>query len=700
MNAQNSRPPGRARRARRLAIGTAATLLVAPALALSSALADDVPTTADSAAHGHGLFVEGLGLDVAGSARAVSEVGTNPGPNTDRLNLSVLEGLVDVDLGTVELPLITPTANGNGLLYLGDLGTLSSRAASPSTTNSVASSGIINEDGSLNVDAAAGGDFEPATVNLTSLLGQVIGADAVDRLISQAQIQIGALGARAEKDGADVTRDYAVADLRLSVDSPLVAALTDDVDAVVDDAVEPVLGLVGPGGAIETLTTGVVDTVDSLPLVDAELSGLSVDTAALSTSVRRELLAEPLSNAEGSVTVDLASGRIGVDLAALVIDAAGVDDLNSLPPNTEVLSGAVVNAILDGVTEALVGPGPNSLVTKTTNLVTDGIYDVGLDIGLDVTAVGGVVQAPVSVTGTLGGFLGSEGAAEPTVDTSGLAALGIPLGDITQPLTDALGGLVTDIGTPLEPAVDEVVGGIQPAVTAAVQPVVTELLDDALEPLLERIARITINEQDQPTTTAQAAALDLGPESYTVRALSLRVLPDIADVDIELGSASVLALDEADADADADAADADATDADATDADATDADATDADATDADATDADATDADATDADATDADATDADATDADATDADATDADATDADATDADADSGVGGEDANADADASGVESNSATAPYGDGTLASTGSSSSVLPAIAALALIGLGIGAVVVARRRTDG
>ncbi|MET1133534.1 MAG: choice-of-anchor G family protein, partial [Aeromicrobium sp.] len=524
-----------------MAVGTATAVVVAPTLLLTSALADDVALPGDSAAHGHGLFVEGLGLDVAGVARSEANSATAPGPSADDLDARVLEGLVDLNLGTVELPLITPTEGGDGLLYLGDLGTMSSRAAAASPTNAVSSSGIINEDGSLNLDTAAGSGFEPARLNVTQLLGQVLGADAVEELVSGASLEIGALGARAAKDGSALTSEYVVSDLELDVDSPLVEALTSDVDTAVAGALQPVVDLVGTEGAVETAVADVVSTIDALPLVTADLGSLSVDTQSVADSVRTELLAEPLANAEGSVSVNLADGTITVDLAQIVIDSAGVQDLNELPANTEVLSGPVVNAVLDGVSDALVGPGENSLVSKTVDLVTEGVYDAGLDVAIDVSAGPGVT-APVTVNGTLGGFLGQAGAAEPTVDVDGLSALGIDLSELLTPITGALTGLVGDLGAPLEPAVDESLANVQPTLTTALAPLVTDLLDDALKPLLEQVLAVRINEQ--PTAAPINGSGDLGAGSFTVRALSVDVLPAIAGVGIELGSASVRALDE------------------------------------------------------------------------------------------------------------------------------------------------------------
>ncbi|MGF6824138.1 hypothetical protein M2317_003067 [Microbacterium sp. ZKA21] len=533
----------RKRRVAAVAIGglTAAAVVLGGAFAPTAAMGDVIESDEISASHGHGIFVEGLGLDVVGSAYSQSANPDDAGPNGDDLDLTLLGGLADLNLGTVTLPLITPTEGGNGLLYLGDLGTISSRSASPTLTNSVASSGIINEDGSLNVDAAAGEGFAPAELNVSSLLSQVIGDEAVDTLLSNAAIQLGALGSTAQKNGTTTASEYAVADLQLDISSPLVGGLVDTVDETLGTALQPIQDLLGDGGDIETLVGGVLSVIGALPLTNAELNELSIDTQSLVAEVRTALLNAPLENTEGTLSVDLSNGTIDVDLAQILMDRYGVASLNDLPANTDVLDSTTVNSILDGVSDAIVGAGDNSLVSKVVDIITAGLYgvEVVVDIQADISLpiVGALVDAPVTVTGTIGGFLGDAEYDEPVVDTSGINVAGIPVGTVLQPIIDALTGLVTDIGGALQPVVTDVLADLQPTLMTVIQPLVTDLLDNALDPVLTEVAQIRINEQ--PVTG------DLGVDSFTVRALSINVLPNIADVAIELGSSTVKAADAA-----------------------------------------------------------------------------------------------------------------------------------------------------------
>ncbi|MFC9935597.1 choice-of-anchor G family protein, partial [Glutamicibacter sp. NPDC127525] len=525
-----------------VALGTTAAVVFGSLLCAPPAIADTVETDAVSAAHGHGIFVEGLGLDVVGSAKADSEFPDNVGSNGNDLDVAVLDAL-NLNLGSLSLPLIKGSEAEAGLLHLGNLGALSSYAISESETTSTASAGILGENGALNVDADPGNGTDPSKINLTDLLSQVLTPELVNTVLDEASITIGALGSSASEDAGVVTSEYAVADLQADISSPLVGGLATEVNTALETLIEPVSGLLATGGAVETLVSGLVDTLDAIPLVNGTLNDLSLDTEPLLTSVRTELLATPLENSDGSVSVNLTDGTIHVDLAQLIMDSTGATDLNSLPANTSVLSGDVVTSIVDGVSDALIGAGPNSLVSKTVALVTEGLYSLELNVDIQVAVDSGLplvpplVNAPVTINGTLGGFLGQEGHTQPVVDASNLTVAGLNLGAALQPILDGLNGLVTSIGGALEPVTDEVIAQVGPTLTTTLGSVISPLLDDALAPVLSQLVGITINEQ--PTEG------DLGADSFTVRALALDVLPGTANLGVDLGSSTIKALDEA-----------------------------------------------------------------------------------------------------------------------------------------------------------
>ncbi|HUH52475.1 MAG TPA: choice-of-anchor G family protein, partial [Microbacteriaceae bacterium] len=565
--------------AKGLAYFTVAAMVVTPGLIFAaSASADEIPTTAPAAAHGHGLYLPALNLGVAGAAYANSNNDNDPGLNKDAINVSVLESL-EVDLGTVTLPLIKTATQSNGLLNLGSLGALESSAHSPQSHSAYSASGLLGSDGALALDAYNDASLEPASVDLSSLLAQILGQSTVDTVIDTAELSIGALGAEVEATGSTldptkVEHKYVLADLGLDLHSNLVDDLVDSTDAIVSDVVQPIQSLLDDGGAIEVLVAGVVSTIGALPLVNASLNELSIDTQPLTAAIQDQFLNSSVSNEEGSIVIDLEDGLIHIDLAQIVVDSTGSADLNSLPANTEVLDSATIALIVEGVEEALLGSSANSLVTKLTSVINEYIYhvelnvdieaDISIDANLPLVPPVHLVTAPVTVTGSLGGFLGQSGHDDPVVDTSQINVLLIPVGTVLQPIVDTLTGLVSNIGGALAPAVNTVLAESSTTLTNTLTPVVTPLLD-TLSPLLNGLVQIRINEQ--PSVAPLNTDADLGAASFTVRALSLNLLPLIdeaksGNVALQLGSATTLAEDEEDPDPGADAtstADADAT---------------------------------------------------------------------------------------------------------------------------------------------
>ncbi|MHA3684181.1 choice-of-anchor G family protein [Leucobacter sp. HY1908] len=527
------------------------------------------PTGAVSAAHGHGLFLDVLGLDLAGTASAHSAFDSSDATWTDSDSAQLEVALLGmpINLGTVTLPLLKDPANpaGGGLLDLGDLNALIGTADSPSETTSIATSGIAGAGGSAVILNPGQVDptFRPAQLDASALIAQVLGQGTADAVLDTANVTIGAVGAKAEKSNNVTSDEYMVAGLRAEVHSLLVEELVQTLQGTVNDIVDPVVELAGPGGGLEAALQGLVDVVDALPLVEAEIGAASIDLSGLATAIDTELLSNPLENVDQTVSIDLNDGMITLDLAKLVVENhPTATSLSELDPNTEVLSGDVVNAILDGVSDALIGAGPNSAISKVVSVVTDGLYAAEVNLDLSVTlglstgipGVGtiDVAGGPIEISTTVGGLLGQTGYAAPVIDVSGVAVLpGLPcvlgvcvsdlvnIGALLQPVVDTLTPLIADIGsTVLEPVVNGVIGNLQPGLMAIVQPLVARLLDDALEPVLSELLAITINEQ--PTELATPEPGDLGSGSFTVRALSVTLLPLLNDaVKLDLASATV-----------------------------------------------------------------------------------------------------------------------------------------------------------------
>ena len=512
-------------------LAAATALASASAFGVTAAAADtQLPSAeAETAAHGHGLWLEGLGLEVAGGASVSSEFPDSQGPSAQDLDLALLERTIQIG-GGVNLPLLDDGTN-EGLLALGGLGALSSYSASPSATSSVASSGIISEDGSIDLGPVNDpSSFDPAELDVTALLGQVLTPEVSAALLDEASLSIGALASRVEAEDGVASPEYSLSGLDLTISSPAVEALTGDLETTVGGVLGPGETLLGEDGTVGTIVGGLVTTLDAIPGVDATLNSLGLNTGSL----QDDIVSQPIENAEGSVSIDLGDGTISVDLDELAVNGAPGENLSGLAPNTSVLSGDTVNAILAGVSDALLGDGPNSLVAN----VTEAIYGIGLTADIQVTVLGvaplpPLADAPVYIDGELGGILGVADYDPLAIDVSGLTALGIPLGGVLAPITNALTGTLTTITGALVEPLTSAIAGLPDALLEVTGPLVTTLLDDALEPVLSELLAVTINEQPDES--------DLGPEGFTVRALSVTLLPllETGAVTLQLGSSSV-----------------------------------------------------------------------------------------------------------------------------------------------------------------
>ncbi|MGP5132566.1 choice-of-anchor G family protein, partial [Brachybacterium tyrofermentans] len=522
-------PPPATRRRSHLFKGVVATVATAgltlmsvpPALAAESDLSE---------AQGRVINADVLPLDLADVGTSQSGFPSDAGPNSDPLNVGALNQNLNLDLGTISLPLIGTETEG-GLLELGEAGALSSYASSPDGQSSVASAGAVGNDGALDLDGIGNGTYGSATVDLTDLLGQA-GVDGLtDQIVDELSLQLGALGSTATATGDQATSEYVIADGQLVISSPLVGTLADDLDTALADVGTVLNDSLGTEGALGEVASA-VDIDVSVPLVariqagggTVGISGLDAALAEASAS----LLAEPLVDSSGLVSIDLAEGTISVDLQRI----AGADGLNNLPANTELLDADTIGLITGAVTDAL-----GTVTTRVGDILVDDVFNnVGLtvEIPAEVAAIGGLIRADVSIVvdGTLGEFAGTaEG--EPTVDIDGNLLGIIDLGDL---LDVVLSPLTTQLLTPLQGAVNGLLetatSGLTDTLDAAIQPVL-DTLSPVLSGVLTNVVSVTINEQPEPGY--------LGEESFTVNALSLELLPNADAVNVDLASSTVRA---------------------------------------------------------------------------------------------------------------------------------------------------------------
>ncbi|WP_193078831.1 choice-of-anchor G family protein [Brevibacterium aurantiacum] len=572
---RNGQPP-----VRKIAVGSAAAVTaLGLTVMVTSPSAAAIEQDPNEEAEALGQLVQSELLDdqLVDAAGAYSSFPSNPEEAKTPLNAEALSAL-DLDLGNgVSLPVISEPG-GEGLLKLGEAGALNAYGNAPSADSAKASAGAVGKDGALNVDDINNGDYGNAEVDLTQVLGQA-GLDGVtDNIVDELSLSLGAVASTAEANGSeDPSSEYVVADGVMTVSSPAVGGLSDELNKVVDGAGGTLEDVIAEEGLADELAKAGIDI--NTGLANLKLGGegttISVETQDALNSVVENLVNEKLADKAGIVSIDLKNGDIKIDLAKVVNGENG-EDLNGLDPNTQVLTSETIGKITDAVAEAL-----GTLSGKLNETLKDGLNDAHAKISLP--AEGSVAGIPadgkIDIDATLGQLAGT-GEGDPKVTTD-LNVAGIDLGDlinsITGPLLEGLLGVTEPIiGGILNSTADQVTGGV----TDAVDPILSGL--DPVFEGLNKVVDLTINEQPTKRDPAEDSNVK-GTEDagFTVNAVSLELLPNVAApnqaqaadavADINLASSSVraTAADEApgdDANAD-DTASADADDSASADAD-------------------------------------------------------------------------------------------------------------------------------------
>jgi hypothetical protein len=447
---------------------------------------------------GLGRFLSGsvAGTDLDSILALKGALAENPGGGTD---VDVTAGIdatalnaIGIQLGTVDL------LGGNGILTLG---AVDQRASARSDGDASAGSGALTDQGAVGIDQDPGGGIADASLTLDSLLDTA----GVGAQLSSVSLGTGALAAVAAQAGDGTpTTDYLIDGLGLTLRSNAVSGIY--------TRVATALGTIDD--LVDSLNTDLVSLDVDLPGVagvssDLEVSALPSLTGLLPSSVSGD-----------GVTVDLQAGTIAVDLARFQGGS-----LNDLDPNTDILSSAVLTGIVSAAVSLITGELTQLVadVTAAVDALTiSGSVTLGLALDLGTLSVGisGPITAPVTTIDTSG----VVGVVDTVLQTLGLPPLATitstVLGGVTALIGDLTDGLTT-LGTTID--------GIDADLSGALAPVL-----DALPGVLTLTANV------QPTRPPVNGMGDLGAGSFTVRALSIGLLPNTALASvIDLASASV-----------------------------------------------------------------------------------------------------------------------------------------------------------------
>jgi hypothetical protein len=494
------------------------------------------------------LAPQALGLNASGTL-AVSPAGSlNQGSvpptytYTNPLQLGLLTGIAGLDL----------TGFGTGL-PVGSAGAVNQYAQVSGTGRAAGAAGLVSDTGGVLVSEYAEDDDlpEPATISLASLLPSVTG------VLADPRVEVGAVGSSAVLDGCaalrsqvwgdgsetGITRDYAIAGLDATLDSAAVAGLVPAVNAAVANLNTAINGLLGPNGALAQLVAARLQVaLGSLPVASAGVTGTVTLSGLDLAGAVGPLLTTPLD--DGVVSIDLASGAIDLDLAALV---GGTNGLNELPANTElVLNAAVVDELVERAGD-LLDTRTQQITAAIRAAVRAATLTIDLRIGLTVI---GITIGSVAVTATapLSAFEGRTA----TITTALTLLPGLPLAVrvILDPVVGLLNAAVTGLGanlvTPVSTLLTATVFSLVDTLGSTLAAVVTSVVDALAVVLapLPSVLSVAVNVQpDQPGAppgTTFIPATDDATAQYSVSALRLGVgdgLGGLAHVEFARASA-------------------------------------------------------------------------------------------------------------------------------------------------------------------
>ncbi|RSZ64740.1 LPXTG cell wall anchor domain-containing protein [Corynebacterium hylobatis] len=494
---------------------------------------------------------------------------------TSTIDLQALE-LIYLNLGAISLPLV----GEGGLLELvlndASVGVLREYAHTPSATAAHGAAGVVSDSGGLEITQPGSG--KNASINLLSLL-DLQGSNLIpESIISAAALELGAVSAVATKPNsseppvscdanltsfdynrlgtADLAGDltvlaeedgricsgYQIADAQVVVDAPVVGTLVTTLQGTlnillggVDNTLNGVLG-----------STGLIASLRNLPLLGPVLGLLGKVEANVSlptTDITQALLADPLEDSTGLVSIDLSTGEVLVDLKQL-----HGGNLSGLDPNTSLLTAQELSQITDTVTNLLTAgkeDEPNGLNARLDRILRGenkqgGLYATAVDIEICALICTGLTT--VTLKTTLGGLL-NPAVQRATSEAQYQAAPydyyyreGVIAG-LTAPLiVTLLGGVGAIIEGLLFAEGTGLLGGLLGDLQTQVVSPLLSTLNPVLTQVLAPLANVIINRQTLEEVNHGAV--------FTVSALEVNVLDLNTSgevIHLPLGTASVMA---------------------------------------------------------------------------------------------------------------------------------------------------------------
>ena len=497
------------------------------------------------------------------SSRATSRFlyGTVGGLPLD--SVAGVTGIVSTNNGTTQTPVAgTPGASAAGTGYAAPLSASAINAAVLAGTSlslpltwptgiyqqyaraldtglSNSASGAVSNSGAIDT-GAPGLSPGVGSLSLTTLpgIGTALGG------LATVAVEVGAVASSASLDGCSyawtggtptpvqLNRQYLLSSLRVNATSPTVAALFTTAGSVTNlvradvtgefgtnltsGEAETAISASGLGALSASVTTGLLSPLlntlnGTLGLLGVSLgvngsSPLQAASTIVSVDLAPVVTLLTSSYNDGFVTVNLATGAITVDVAAL---SGG---LNSRPANTELLTDAElvqvvnrVNAILEGRISAIRAALTTALESATVS--------VDLTVALKAGTVD-VLSVRVGYAGTLQQFVDGT-ATTPLVTVTGPQITVLGSGAVQTILNNA--GITTLLGG--------ILGTVSSVTTTVLDTAQAQAFDELLGTQLDSVLTAANGLEDAALVVLAPLLADLG----TLLSLTLNAQPDKAN---------------------------------------------------------------------------------------------------------------------------------------------------------------------------
>lgn len=411
-----------------LALGVS-TLLITSAVSFSANAATEYETHAEARFLGG---TNGLGLVADQVSRAIE------GQEADcsAEDLEANDCPVIAEQSDIQIPI--------GDLAGLTLGAVDNYAEAGEDGTSLASSGVVGDDGFIDTDYEGPEGSVTLELNEGQLTGPV--ADALADL----QISLGAVSAQASYDAVTdtVERDYNIASATVQAELPVLDTINDALSGALEDF--DLLGEIGNTNSISLSTLGDLFPTELGPILDlVELVGENAVDVEVNFPSVNSLTASLSDFTGGGVTIDIEEGTVTVDLEAVLNNLDPALDINDLPANTDLLQ-----FLLPAISQAL-----DTVVSDALDTIVAQIVDNS------------------SVTVTL----------LPSVELPTLPIPGLP----------ELGQSITLDGNALDPLIQPLADNVVPALEQLGDDVLTPLFNTVLaDDALGQVAKVTVNNHD------------------------------------------------------------------------------------------------------------------------------------------------------------------------------------------------------------